>query len=100
MKVTWIGMVTYNVPHPSTEIILHFLHPATSPLQLIHTHPLPSFTPSLAFLPLLSLHRLFVGSATGVLGLHHIREFWGAGEGLNVQLLKHLIWWAEETRKH
>lgn len=32
-------------PNPSTEIILHILHPATSPLQLIHTHPLPSFSP-------------------------------------------------------
>lgn len=38
-------------PHPSTEIILHILHPATSPLQLIHTHPLPSFSPLLVSSP-------------------------------------------------
>ncbi|KAG7227862.1 hypothetical protein INR49_013656 [Caranx melampygus] len=55
---------------------------------LIHTHPLLPFTPSLVFLSLLSLHRLLVGSATGVLGLHHIGEFWGAGEGLNSIALK------------
>lgn len=48
----------------------------------------------------LSLHCLLIGSATRVLGLHHVGQFRGTREGLDVQLLEHVIWGGEGTKTH
>ena len=39
----------------------------------------------------LSLHRLLVGAAARVLGLHHVWELRGAGEGINAEGLKDIF---------
>lgn len=100
-----VGMRLGYLQHlrPATEFILQILHPRYFLLLLkwthTHTRALPvilSLSPLPPSLP--SLHRLFVGSAARVLWLHHIREFRGAGEGLDVELLKDLIWMGMEER--
>lgn len=42
MNVQWIGLITYNVPIHQLNYVT-YPPPRTSPLQLIHTHPIPSF---------------------------------------------------------
>lgn len=41
MNVRWIGLITYNVPIHQLNYIT-YPPPSTSPLQLIHTHPISS----------------------------------------------------------
>lgn len=78
-------------PHPIKWN--YFTHPPPRYFfTAVNLHTATSILPADArFLPLPSLHCLFISSATRVLRLHHIREFRGAGKGLDVQLLKHLI---------
>lgn len=91
------GLVTNNVPIRQLKLY----YTSFTPL-LLHcsesknTHIHPPLHHSFLLHPS-SLHSLLVGSATRVLRLHHIREFWGAGEGLNVQLFEHLI--CKKSRK-
>lgn len=48
----------------------------------------------------LSLHCLLVGAAAGVLGLHHVWELWGAGEGIDAEGLKGIIWKRRRRKTH